>query len=676
MSRRTGLLASAFRLGLAASVAASLGAAASAGAREISFPIRLAHPFIRQLVADTLFTGDGESMRAWQDANRCNDVVLSKPRITGDDDKIHLIADFHARLGAAVGSWCLNVTDWEGGIDAVLEPRLHPSLPIVEFRVVDSHLYAKDGSKTFTGTLWDWVKSQVHPRLEAIRIDLYRPITELKSFLPVLFPRADLERTRRLLDSIMLTAVEASEQELTVHVQLQVPEPAAFAIPLPEPTLTIEELERWERAWQSWDAFLTFLVKRSGSDANAAARERLREVFLEARYDIVEILRPTEPRTSDPVRPLFLKTWVRLAPILREMTTNLPGETGLRYMSFVTAADALAALEQLGPEYGVDLSADGMRRLARIIEPAPLVDPTAYSDEVDPELRALFGFGPPPPTPEVEDAVEAEETPPAESQEERAPERESSSGMPRSMPAETAAAHVRVGRAEGGEVSRLALWSMETIADFLIRVCSAPAEARAVRRKLERWIPAREEVGDYLAQVRDLLLRTQDATQRDKPVGERYSLLFRHMMLATAWQESCWRQFVKKGGAVQPLTSPVGAVGIMQVNVRVWRGFYDQKALRESMAYNATAGSEILRHYLVDHAIRKGEHEARGNIDDLARATYAAYNGGPGKLQRYRQQTGGKTGHRIDQAFWTKYQRIKAGNDLAVASCFGVTVES
>jgi hypothetical protein len=110
----------------------------------------------------------------------------------------------------------------------------------------------------------------------------------------------------------------------------------------------------------------------------------------------------------------------------------------------------------------------------------------------------------------------------------------------------------------------------------------------------------------------------------------------------------------------------------MQVNQRVWRGFYDQKSLQQNMRYNAKAGSEILHHYLVDYALRKGEQKARGDVDDLARATYAAYNGGPGKLQRYRRQAGGKTGHRIDEAFWNKYRQVKEGNDLAVASCFGV----
>ena len=128
---------------------------------------------------------------------------------------------------------------------------------------------------------------------------------------------------------------------------------------------------------------------------------------------------------------------------------------------------------------------------------------------------------------------------------------------------------------------------------------------------------------------------------------------------------------MRKGGEVQPLKSSVGAVGIMQVNPHVWRGFYDVKSLRGSTKYNAEAGSEILHHYLVDYAIKKKEDKVRKKPDDLARATYAAYNAGPRQLDRYRRAfPKGKTGHRIDVDFWKKYQQIKQGNDLAVKACF------
>jgi len=116
------------------------------------------------------------------------------------------------------------------------------------------------------------------------------------------------------------------------------------------------------------------------------------------------------------------------------------------------------------------------------------------------------------------------------------------------------------------------------------------------------------------------------------------------------------------------IRSSAGALGMMQINPRVWRGLYNLDALAGDIRYNARAGTEILHHYLVDYAVKKKEHQQPGGIDNLARATYSAYNAGPGRLSRYRKGSG----HAIDRKFWEMYRQVKAGNELAVASCFGV----
>jgi len=307
-----------------------------------------------------------------------------------------------------------------------------------------------------------------------------------------------------------------------------------------------------------------------------------------------------------------MTTWTRLAPVLRDLSLGLPGESALRYLSFITATDALRAIGEIGPASGLDISADGLRRLARILAPATSEDPVAYSDAIDPRLRDLFGFGAPLPPPEDN------------------PDVNSSWWLP--------------GRA----------WAASDLA-----------------ARLNRWAPSRDDVQEYLPLVRDLLLETADRTLVRRPLDEQFHKLYGWLLLATAWKESCWRQFVRAGDRLTPVVSPVGAIGIMQVNPRVWRGFYDVKGLAQDIAYNAMAGAEILIHYLQDYAIAKGEHTVTGNVDNLARATYAVYNGGPGHLTRYRKGKGNKSLRKIDESFWDKYRRIKSGDVLGVAECFG-----
>src|SRR5262245_32572928 len=249
-------------------------AAAPASARVVEFPLQIDLGFVRQRMLETLFDGEGETTRVWRDPSQCNDLMLAHPRLSAREGQLHVVADFDAKVGAPGGNWCVNATRRKGILDAALEARLHPTVPIVEFRVVQSDLLDSDGQRRFTGALWDWVRAQVHPHLETMRIDLYQPVSELKTFLPVLFPGSDFARVKKLIDSLKLADVAVAEPGISLRVRLDVPDPEHPSPPRPpdsakpaEPALTPDEIARWERAWQSWDGFLTFLVKRSSKDA-------------------------------------------------------------------------------------------------------------------------------------------------------------------------------------------------------------------------------------------------------------------------------------------------------------------------------------------------------------------------------------------------------------------------
>jgi hypothetical protein len=123
---------------------------------------------------------------------------------------------------------------------------------------------------------------------------------------------------------------------------------------------------------------------------------------------------------------------------------------------------------------------------------------------------------------------------------------------------------------------------------------------------------------------------------------------------------------------ITPLRSSTGDVGLMQVNEIVWHGFYAVDKLRWDIVYNAHAGSEILMKYLVNYVLPKGE-TSKGNVHDLARATYSAYNGGPSQINRFRDPNPAPLHREIDSAFWEKYQAVQRGEEYNVAECFGGT---
>jgi hypothetical protein len=589
-------------------------AAAGATADEVAVPLRIPLGHVRETLVEQVFTEPGPSAAVWRDGTGCGSLDLTDPVVDGVGGRLRVEARGTAQVGTPLGGeHCLPVLRWNGFVEVFEEPGVDDTGHALTFRAVDSNIYDEKRTKGLaTGKLWDLVKEHVHPRLETLRIDLRRPFEELRSWLPQVLPGSE-ERIDALLASMALRdpriESDAVAATLAFHVDA-VPTPPGGE---PEPPATEEELERW-------DAFLTFVTKTAARTAGGETRQAIMDVLLDGRHDILEALGAADsPTAPDPVPALFLRTWERLGTLVRSRAGELPAEAALRFTTFVAAGDALAALVRLGPAMGVDLSAPGLRRLARMLDPSAAGDPLEYDEEVDPELRSLLGLGAPPPPPEPSPEVDFD------------------------------------------------------VLSWLVTPAVAAVDSQ-LRQRLGTWIPTADDLGKYLRAVRELLVGIRE--EPSAALEEQYRALYRDLVLATAWQESCWRQFIRRGGKLVALRSRVGSVGIMQVNERVWRGAYDRKGLVGDMAYNARAGAEILLHYLRDYAIARGEHRKDGGIGNLARATYAVYNGGPRHLTRYRSRATPRSLKAIDEGIWEKFVAVQQGRELEVARCYGYGTNS
>jgi hypothetical protein len=600
---------------------AALGTVGAAATRQVDVPLRIDHAFIRQALVDQIYTGaDGRAI-LWDDGTGCGFLRLWEPGVTSAGARLRLISRGEASLGTSLGEVCIAPMKWDGFLEVFEEPQLSADGTSIRFRVVDSNIYDNDWKKPFvTGRLWDVVKERVQARFQDVHIDVSTPLRDLREVLPLMLGRPADEALDRLLASLRLTGVETTGTGMTATVAVDVSTTPVTEAPAPEPALSPEELAAWEEAWQRWDAFITFVVKQLGRDTGQPELQRaLGDVLLSARYDILEALAPTVPGARDPTPALFVSTWERLAPVVRTSADTQPSAVALRYLSFIAAGDALAALDQIGPSVGLEISADGLRRLARIVTPLSAEDPLEYSTAVDPELRQLLGFGPPLPPPDLP---------------------------------------------TGDDSARYHWWPTLLAA----RVAIA-ADAAASPQVLDPWLARRDNIDRYLAAVRQVLEEATGHALGRSALAAPHQTLFRRMVLATAWMESCWRQFVSDGSRVTYLRSPVNSVGMMQVNEKVWRGIYDLQGLRWDIHYNGRAGSEILAHYLTDYAVARKEHQQPGGLENLVRATYAVYNGGPGHLGRYRKPATSPSLKRIDALFWEKYEAVRDGREMEVSRC-------
>ena len=409
-----------------------------------------------------------------------------------------------------------------------------------------------------------------------------------------------------LLVGLLISGTQADTSKNTGQIQLA----AAFQLPqLPQvpglPSLTGPSAD-----WRQFDSFFTFVVKRFGDDVPANLKDPLGDAFLDSRYELTSAVAPGQG--GNPVPQLFVDGWKRLSPIMNQALPALPKQTASLYSSFIGAADKLA----LTGGTGLNLTPDALKGMAKLIAPSSTADPLAYTTSVDSGLRTLLGFGAPLPI----------------GKQSRLDQR----FLPQREPA-----------------SVLSFWFGRS------------ALAAEPVSELNQMLPDPKDLQRYLTAVKNLLVELSDKLAGKSTLSDEQKSLYRQIVFTAAWQESCWRQWVKKG---TPVASTTGDVGLMQVNRNTWRSLYDLKGLNGDIQYNGNAGGEILLYYLTKYAIRKNEDkQPQGN---LARATYSAYNGGPGALGRYRGVRQTPVWKKVDEAFWEKFQLVSAGNEMAVKTCY------
>ena len=580
-------------------------------AETITIPVFLDYQQLQLLIIRDEFKGPKNTAQYLLDDDGCTSITFSEPRLSMEEELLRVDAKTLATIGVPTSGACKVITRWTGRTAVTGKPALISDQPLsAEFRVQAARLYDQEGRLLTDNVVLQAVKEKLHLLLSRYRLDLKPETDQLKTLLPYFLPHYPLDRLTEMIDSLRIGHLLIRPNGLDVELRINVETVAKAG---PEPTLREHEMQQLEQRCRSWDAFLTFVIKEA---ATATRSEELRaallEILLDARYQIKSILAEPQQSETDPVKQLFIRSWERLMPVMRKISVHSTEQNLLPFLSFITAVDALNALDRLGPAVGLDISTDGLRRLARLLNDDPSIDPLKYLDETDPVLQQLFDF-------------------------------------------ETSGEIIQQKKPQGFNFQ-------------LIR----PVYAANPGNRLNRWVPTAAELKSYLLEIRKLLLKEADARIRSSPIAQKYARIYRKLILTAAWQESCWRQYIVQNRKVVPLISTSGDIGLLQINEKVWRGFYSPSKLRWDITYNARAGSEILFKFMVDYALKQQEHKHGGGLSNLARATYSAYNGGPSQVSRYRKNDVPAAHKKIDTAFWEKYQQVDQGQELAVAQCLGV----
>jgi len=596
-----------------------------AHAGRMVLPITVEYDVLRTILVHQMFTLPNERALVLDDGKGCNYIELWDPQIGPEGHYLRIAANIRAKAGLVVFSDCRGPEAWEGYIELVERVWLDPASWQLRFQTVDSRVYNPNGERTEIGRLlWEVIKKHVHAYLDRTTINLAPPVNELKGFLPLMVQPGTRERLNRWLESLRPGDFTVTPEAVSVGIVMDVgPIPPKGPMPAEVP-LTAEEMKRFVQTWETWDAFLAYEIRSLGSHAlTEEDKQTLLDILLETRYRFVEELSGGNPQ-RDLVREQFVSVWRKLSPILRKYLNREDATHLLGYLCFFSAADALAVLDRLGPALDIEISRHGLRRLARLISAEGAVPSLGYSYGVDIGLRDLLGFDP----------ISEEQAPVL-------PEEEGNDEDFEMLPE------------EDRQSRRLFNW-------FGNVAWAADSNSKIDLQELRRWLVPKDNPAQFLNQVRALMRKATEKTLDKGQISSNHHSLFKKVVPATAWQESCWRQFIVKDRKIVYLRSYNNtSVGIMQINERVWRGLFSTHNLRWNIWYNAQAGCQILEHYFLKYLI-KDSRTKNFNPDTMARALYAMYNGGPGQLMKFLDRNKQNKYYLSDRLFWEKYVWVKS----------------
>ncbi len=601
-----------------------------------------------------MYNGPGHRADLWRESE-CQYLYAENPGFSRDGNLLRLESDANLNLGTRLGANCINAISWQGIVQALATPYVTSDWKL-KFRVQDLNLYNFQHEKTLLASRgFDLVKGYFVPPLEQFSFDLKTPLMQVFQLIEAGTPddyRSELSQALSTVSTV--PPAVASDRGLRVMLRMLIAPRLNVASVAPRSAaLTQADIDAWENALEAWDAFVVFAVKQLGaSAADKEFREDLLDLLLDSRHRLVQVLeRPQPGGGPDPVRLLFIDTWSRFDRIVqRAAERGLLGNRTLEFLSFISAGDALIAFDQAAPALGMRITAQDLRGLAHIMAPRLQGDPLGFSFDEDPELQKMFNIHPPLTTPDAlpdgpDDIPDAGPPPPPPAS------RRSSASRPRI-----------------DLLARLARW-IAPAALAAMPVVTIDRELRSVARRLRRKVPEPSNLAEYSADIGQLLDLSASRETDDEYLQAEYGSTTRRLVRSAAWQESCWRQFVRKGRRITYLESSTRDIGLMQVNEYVWRGFYSIPRLRWDIAYNAGAGAQILLRRLHDCARFAAGQGVAASSEDLVRSAYSAYNGGPASCNRWNSVGVPSEKALIDVSFWLKYQALEQGRALDVLQC-------
>lgn len=334
-------------------------------AREINIPVPMEYGLIRSVLVNQLYTGAEQTARVWKDGKECSFLDLSHPKIGGEDGQVKIENNVHAKIGTALGNKCMTIVQWSGVLQTFQQPTLDSTSTVLSFPVTRTNAFDSNGQQLNVEQLLSVIKKAAEPKLASLKIDLNRARPDITKALLPFISAENSEEWHDTVNSLRFNQAKATDKGIAINVGYTASDKKPAGLK-PSPVLTEAELVKWRAIWQNWQTSVEQAIERTTlAAADESAKATMRDVLDKAGQAFEQGLSAEYVAENDPVRKFFNSSWDQMAPLLRLASTQLPGGENLRYVTLVAATDLMYELESIGSPLGLEVSSNGLRKLAR-----------------------------------------------------------------------------------------------------------------------------------------------------------------------------------------------------------------------------------------------------------------------------------------------------------------------
>jgi len=356
-------------------------------AATLRLPVHIPYSYLDHELKKRFFTAPGQRLFLRRDGP-CQYLVLDDPRFMNKGALLGFRSHGKGSLGVLQNGVC-NGVGWRGYIELGAQPYVTDAL-LLKFRLKNAQILDEAGRRPpLAEGLWSDARQVLFPLFESWSIDLAPGLKHVASLPSRFLPPGRLASFNTAIKTLKTGKLQAGADGVDTSISIVWPQ--SLPVRQKEPSRSLSESEKNDALTLlgNMDAFVGFVAHHLAQGVeDPDIQDEVIDVLLSARYAITEVLEQPRSVGRDRVRKAFAESWDRLG-----RAASLAVEKGdatdnmMIYSLFIRGRDLLGLFDQLG----VDVSENGLRKLARVLAPYAKVDPLSYRWDEDALFQPLLG---------------------------------------------------------------------------------------------------------------------------------------------------------------------------------------------------------------------------------------------------------------------------------------------